>query len=163
MARIFEWVRIYTPGQAQLWRPEEEVPDLPDNSFREWKRVTDPDDETREPGQAWTIRDWQHQGYQRILSCHESFSTHHAPDQPRVDVQHPDIIQVEEMFTYAPPMSDGAHSSSLLFRLSSMAAHVLLNLEILRPRLLSGIVQSVQFLVSPAAVDILVDVKELRS
>ena len=108
-----EWVRIYTPGQSQPWHPEEEVPDLPDNSFREWKRVTDPDDETREPGQAWTIRDWQHQGYQRILSRYEPFSTHHAPDEPLVDVQNPDIIQVEEMFTYAPPMSDGAHSSSL--------------------------------------------------
>ena len=93
-----EWVRIYTPGQAQMWRPEEAVPDLPDNSFREWKRVSDPD----ESGQAWTIRDWQHQGYQRILSRYESFSTHHAPDQPLADVQNSDIIQV-----------DGAHSSSL--------------------------------------------------
>ena len=44
-----------------------------------------------------------------------------------------------------------------------MAAHFLLNLEILRPRLLSGIVQSVQFLVLPAAVDILVDVRELST
>ena len=82
-----EWVRIYTPGQPQLWHPEDEAPDLPDNSFREWKRVTDPDDGTHEPGQAWTIRDWQHQGYQRILSRHESFSTHHAPDQPLVVTQ----------------------------------------------------------------------------
>ena len=36
-----------------------------------------------------------------------------------------------------------------IFRRSSMAAHFLLNLEILRPRLLSGIVQSVQFSFSP--------------
>ena len=110
MARIFRLARSGdTPGQAQLWRPEEEVPDLPDNSFREWKRVTDPD----ESGQAWTIRDWQLLGYQRILSRYESFSTHHAPDQPLADVQNSDIIQVEEMFTCSPPMSDGAHSSSL--------------------------------------------------
>ena len=108
-----EWVRIYTPGQDQLWHPEEAVPDLPDNSFREWKRVTDPDDGTCEPSQAWSIRDWQHQGYQRILSRYESFSTHHAPDQPLVDVQHPDIIRVEEMFTYAPPISDGDDPTSL--------------------------------------------------
>ena len=43
------------------------IPDLPDNSFREWQRVTDPSGGTGEHGQAWTIRDWQHQGYQRIL------------------------------------------------------------------------------------------------
>ena len=35
-----EWVRIYTPGQPQLWQPGETVPDLPDNSFREWQRAT---------------------------------------------------------------------------------------------------------------------------
>ena len=87
---------------------------LPENTFREWKRVTDPDEETHEPGQAWTIRDWQHQGYQRILSRYESFSTHHAPDQLLDGLHNPDIsIQVEEMFTYAPPMSDVAHPSSL--------------------------------------------------
>ena len=44
------------------------------------------------------------------------------------------------------------------FRLSSMAAHVLLILEIFRPRLLSGLVRSVQFRALPDAVDILVDV-----
>ena len=156
MARTFRLarVRIYTPGQAQLWHPEEEVPDLPDNSFREWKRVTDLD----ESSQAWTIRDWQ-QGYQRILSRYESFSTHHAPDQPLADVQKSGIIQVEEKCSPTPRLCLTVHIRHLgVFRLSSMAAHVLLNLEILRPRLLSGIVQ---FLVRPAAVDILVDVKEL--
>ena len=98
-----EWVRIYTPGQSQLWQPEEAVPDLPDNLFREWKRVTDPIGGTGEHSQAWTSRDWQHQGYQRILSRFESFSTHQAQDQSLVDVQNSDIIRVEEMFTYAPP------------------------------------------------------------
>ena len=99
-----EWVRIYIPGQ----------PDLSENTFREWKRVPDPDEETHEPGQAWTIRDWQHQGYQRVLSRYESFSTHHAPDQLLDGLHNPHIsIQVEEMFTYAPPMSDVAHPSSL--------------------------------------------------
>ena len=48
-----EWVRIYTPGQPQLWQPGETVPDLPDNSFREWKRVTDPIGGTGEHSQAW--------------------------------------------------------------------------------------------------------------
>ena len=43
---------------------------------------------------------------------------------------------------------------------SSMAAHVMLIVEIFRPRLLSGFVQ---FRALPAAVDILADVKELRS
>ena len=35
-----EWVRIYTAGQPQRWHHGETVPDLPDNSFREWQRVT---------------------------------------------------------------------------------------------------------------------------
>ena len=108
-----EWVRIYTPGQPQLWQPEEAVPDLPDNLFREWKRVTAPIGGTDEHSQAWTIRDWQHQGYQRILSRFESFSTHQAQDQSLVDVQNSDIIRVEEMFTYAPPISDSDRSTAL--------------------------------------------------
>ena len=108
-----EWVRIYTPGQPQLWQPGETVPDLPDNLFREWKRVTDPIGGTGEHSQAWTIRDWQHQGYQRILSRWGSFSTHHARDQSLVDVQNSDAIRVEEMFTYAPPISDGDRSTAL--------------------------------------------------
>ena len=66
-----------------------------------------------ESSQAWTIRDWQHQGYQRILSRLESFSTHHGPDPSLADVQHPDIIRVEEMFTYAPPISDGDRPTAL--------------------------------------------------
>ena len=106
-------VRIYTPGQPQLWQPEETVPDLPDNLFREWKRVTDPIGGTGEHSQAWTIRDWQHQGHQRILSRFESFSTHQAHDQSFVDVQNSDTIRVEEMFTYAPPISDGDRSTAL--------------------------------------------------
>ena len=79
-----EWVRIYTPGQPQRWHHGDTVPDLPDNSFREWQRLTDPSGRTGEHGQAWTIRDWQHQGYQRILSRSESFTTHHAHDQFRI-------------------------------------------------------------------------------
>ena len=110
-----EWVRIYTPGQPQLWQPGETVPDLPDSSFREWKRVDDPSGGTGEHSQAWTICDWQHQGYQRILSRRESFSTHHARDQSLVDVQNSDAIRVEEMFTYAPPISDGDRSTALQF------------------------------------------------
>ena len=79
---------------------------------------------------AWTIRDWQHQGYQQVLTRYESFSTHNALDQPLDGLHNPDFsIQVEElgsqhglrqqdrgmmdMFTYAPPMSDAAHPSSL--------------------------------------------------
>ena len=78
---------------------------------REWKRVNERDDGA---GGAWTIRDWQHQGYQRILSRLESFSTHHAPDPLPADVQHPDFIQVDEMFTYAPtPISDSDRPTAL--------------------------------------------------
>ena len=106
-----EWMRIYTPGQLQLW--DEAVPALPEKSFRGWKRVTEHVDGTGESSQAWTIRDWQHQGYQRILSRLESFSTHHDPDPSLADVQHPDIIRVEEMFTYAPPISDGDRPTAL--------------------------------------------------
>ena len=135
-----EWVRIYIPGQAQLWRQDDDVPDVPENTYRVWKRVTVPGDETQdndeqghhapENRQTWTIQDWQHQGYQRVLIRHESFSTHNAPDQQREGVRNPDFsIQVEElgsqhglrhkdrdvmdMFTYAPPMTDAAHPSSL--------------------------------------------------
>ena len=92
-------MRIYTPGQHQLWHTDEAVPDLPENLFREWKRVTEHVGGTGESSQAWTICDWQHQGYQRILSRFESFSTHHAPDPSLAGVQHPDHIQVVEMFT----------------------------------------------------------------
>ena len=136
--------------------------------------------------QAWTIQDWQHKGYQRILSRYESFSTHNPSDHQREGVHNLDFsIQVEElgssqhglrpqdcnlmdMFTYAPPMTDTTHPPCS-FRRSchplqdTEAAHFLLNLEILRPRLLSGTVQSVQFLVLLAAVDILVDNRELST
>ena len=54
-----EWVRIYSRTTSAV-ATEEAVPDLPDNSFREWKRVTDPIGGTGEHSQAWTIRDWQH-------------------------------------------------------------------------------------------------------
>ena len=104
-----EWVRIYIPGQPQLWRQDDDVPDLlPENTFRGWKRVTAPGDETQdndeqghhapEHRQTWTIQDWQHQGYQRVLTRCESFSTHNAPDQQREGVRNPDFsIQVEEL------------------------------------------------------------------
>ena len=108
-------MRIYSPGQPQLWQTGETVPDLPDNSFREWKRVTDPSGGTGEHSQAWTIRDWQHQGYQRILSRKESFTTHHARDQSLGDVQNSDAIPVEEMFTYATPIYDGDRSTAAQF------------------------------------------------
>ena len=93
----------------------ETVPDLPDNSFREWQRVTDPSGRTGENGQAWTIRDWQHQGYQRILSRRKSFTTHHSHDQSLGDVQNSDAIPVEETFTYATPISDGDRSTASQF------------------------------------------------
>ena len=89
----------------------------------------------------------------------ESFSTHHGPDPSLADVQHPDIIRVEETFTYAPPISDGDRPTALQLSPVFMAAHVLLILEIFRPRLLSGLVRSVQFRALPDAVDILVDVR----
>ena len=150
-----EWVRIYTPGQLQMWHPEEAVPDPPDNSFREWKRVTDPDDGTCEPGQAWTIRDWQHKAINRFC--------------PAMNLSPPIMLRINHLLKCKIRTSSGSRRCSptphpyltvitrhlCSFRLSSMAAHVLLTLEILRPRLLSGLVRSVL----PAAVDILVDVK----
>ena len=135
-----EWVRIYTPGQPQRWHRGETVPDLPDNSFREWQRVTDPNGLTGEHGQAWNIRDWQHQGYQRILSRMESFATHHSHDQSLGQVRNSDAISVEETFTYATPFSHGDL--------------VMLNVVISRSRLLSGLGL---FLAPLAAVDFLVN------
>ena len=127
--------------QDNLSCGNQKKPYLPDNSFREWKRVTD--------------RDWQHQGYQRILSRFESFSTHQAQDQSLVDVQNSDIIRVEEMFTYAPPISDGDRPTALqlppAFYCDSRHAH---RVVIFRSRLLSGFGQ---FRVLLAAVDILVN------
>ena len=98
-----EWVRIYTPGQPQRWHRGDTVPDLPENSFREWQRVTDPN----EPVQAWDIRDWQHQGYQRILSRMESFATHYPHDQSPAQVRNSDAVPIEETFTYATPFFHG--------------------------------------------------------
>ena len=151
-----EWMRVYTPGQPQLWHPDDDVPVLPENTFRVWKPVVSPSEETQDNEawqghyahdhrQIWTIQDWQHQGYQRILTRYESFSTHNhnASDQQREGVRNPDFsIQVEElgssqhglrqqdrnvvnMFTYAPPMTDTAHPSSLLLPpvLPSIAGH----------------------------------------
>ena len=112
VARIFSLAGSGV-GADLYSEPEEAVPDLPDNSFWEWKRVTDPIGGTGEHSQAWTIRDWQHQGYQRILSRFESFSTHQAQDQSLVDVQNSDKIRVEEMFTYASLISDGDRSTAL--------------------------------------------------
>ena len=94
-----EWVRIYTPGQPQLWHPDDELPALPENTFRECQAK-------HGLFEIGNIKDIN--GY-----CPESCSTHHAPDQPLIDVQNPDMIQVEEMFTYAPPISDGDRPTAL--------------------------------------------------
>ena len=74
------------------------------------KQLTSPGDDTHDNDghghhahdhrQTWTIQDWQHQGYQRILSRQESFSVHNR--------------DVMDMFTYAPPVTDVAHPSTLL-------------------------------------------------
>ena len=98
-----EWVRIYTPGHPQRWHRGDALPDVPENSFREWRRVTEPD----APDQAWDIRDWQHQGYQRILSRIESFTTRDPHDQTLGRVRNSDAVPVEETFTYATPFSQG--------------------------------------------------------
>ena len=88
------------------------APRRTDSSFREWQRVTDPNGRTGEHGQSWTIRDWQHQGYQRILSRMESFTTHHSHDQSLGEVRNSDAIPVEETFTYATPFSHGDRSTA---------------------------------------------------
>ena len=111
-----EWLRIYTPGQPQRWHRGDTVPDLPENSFREWQRVTDPNGPTGEHVQAWNIRDWQHQGYQRILSRMESFATHYPHDQSLGQVRNSDAVPVEETFTYATPFSHGdRQAASVLY------------------------------------------------
>ena len=107
-----EWVRTYTAGQPQRWHHGESVPDLPDNSFREWQRVADPNGRTGEHGQTWTFRD---QGYQRILSRMESFTTHHSDDQSLAEGRNFDDIPVEETFTYATPFSNGDRSTASQF------------------------------------------------
>ena len=65
--------------------------------------MTEPD----APAQAWDIRDWQHQGYQRILSRVESFATRDPHDQALGQVRNFDAVPVEETFTYATPFSQG--------------------------------------------------------
>ena len=103
-----EWVRIYTPGHPHRWHHGDALPDVPENSFREWKRVTAPDT----PDQAWDIRDWQHQGYQRILSRIESFTTRDPQDPSLGRVRNSDAIPVEETFTYAAPFSQGDRTAA---------------------------------------------------
>ena len=48
-----EWVRVYTPGQPQLWHPDDDVPAPPENTFRVWKLVVLPSEETQDN------EDWQ--------------------------------------------------------------------------------------------------------
>ena len=104
-----EWVRIYTPGQPQLWQPEEAVPELPDNSFREWKRVT----MIPLVGLVNTVR--RGQFATGNIKVTNAFFLALSPS-PRIKPgisQNSDIIRVEEMFTYAPPISDGDRSTAL--------------------------------------------------
>ena len=101
-----------------------------------------PDDHRPQPEQdhylrhhyeTWTIQDWQHQGYQRILTRHESFSINNASAGTIDTMQNPDAsIQVEQLgasqrghsqhdralmdlFSHSPPLADAAHLSSLFF------------------------------------------------
>ena len=149
-----EWVRIYTPGQPQRWHRGDAVPDLPENSFREWQRVIDPN----EPVQAWDIRDWQHQGYQRILSRIESFATHYPHDQPLGQVQDSDAVPIEETFTYDFFFTVIARLLRKSLQ-SSMASLATLNVVISRSRLLSGLGLCLAPL---AVVDILVNDRDSR-
>ena len=65
------------------------------------------DDQRQQPGQwqqctthyeAWTIQDWQHQGYQRVLTRQESFAIHNASAEPPDTMQTTATsIQVEEL------------------------------------------------------------------
>ena len=68
---------------------------------------------------------------------------------------------VMDMFTHAPPMTDAAHPSSLL--LPPVLPSTALNLETLRPRLLSDAAQSVRLHVLLAVANILVDARELSA
>ena len=146
-----EWVRIYTAGQPQRWHLGETVPDLPDNSFREWQRVTDPNGRTGEHGQAWTgsIRDTSAFCLEWSLS--------------RLIIR---MINLLVKFGIPRPFQLRRHSPMLLRFLmviarllhnslqSSMATLVMLNAVISRSRLLSGLGL---FLVPLAAVDFLVN------
>ena len=127
--------------EYSYWQGQE----LPDNTLRVCKPVVPLRDEAQgsddwqsEQGhqshhhhEAWTIQDWQHQGYQRILTRHKSFSVNNALTELRDGEHNPDIsIQVEQLgtsqrgllqhdrnlldlFTYAPQLTDTAHQSSL--------------------------------------------------
>ena len=88
-------------------------------------------------------------------SRRNSFSTHHTRDQSLVDAQNSDAIRVEEMFTYAPPLSDGDRSTALQFPPVFYGD----NRMIFRSRLLSGLGQ---FRVPLAAVDILVNDRDTK-
>ena len=112
------------------------LPDVPENSFREWRRVTEPD----APDQAWDIRDWQHQGYQRILSRIESFTTRDPHDQTLGRVRNSDAVPVQLRRHSPMPLRFLKVIARLLRKSlqSSMATLAMLNVVIFRSRLLSG-------------------------
>ena len=150
-----EWVRIYTPGQPQLWQPGETVPDLPDNSFREWKRplVGLVNTVRRGPFATGSIKDTN------------AFFLAGSPS--------PHIMPVINhlLMCRIPTQSKSRKCSPMLplfltvARLlcnsfqSSMATPVMLIVVIFRSRLLSGLGQ---FRVPLAAVDILANDKDTK-
>ena len=97
------------------------------------------DDQRQQAGQsqqwtdhyeAWTIQDWQHQGYQRILTRQESFAIHNAsaepPDTTRANAtsiqvgadQHRPSQQdrsLVNLISSSTPLTDTTPQSSLIF------------------------------------------------
>ena len=100
-----EWVKVYTPGEPQLWRQNDDVPALPDGAFRVWKPAVPLQDEAQgnddwqsERGHQSQLSPFRIRGYQRILSRHKSFSVNNASNEMRDGERNPDIsIQVGSM------------------------------------------------------------------
>ena len=122
-----EWVKIYIPGELRLWRQHEDVPPVPNNTYRVWKPVVPEHDDPHgndhqrqwQPWsvryEAWTIQDWQHQGYQRKFTRQQSFALHNAstgsPDAMQTTTP---SVQVEELGP-SSSLTDATLQSSLIF------------------------------------------------
>ena len=151
-----EWVRIYTPGQPQLWQPEETVPDLPDNSFREWKRPLVGLVNTVRRGQFATgsIKDTNAFFLALSPSPHIKPMMNHLLT-CRIRTQ-PESRKCSPM----PPLFLTVIARLLCNSLqSSMATPVMLIVVIFRSRLLSGLGQ---FRIPLAAVDILANDRDTK-
>ena len=121
------------------------------------------------------------QGYQRILTRHESFSIHNASDQQREGVRNPggrtglstwssSARSRCDGYVHLRPAHDGrctsivpAPSAGLAINSRTQTRTISCSTWTLRPRLLSGAAQSVRLHVLLAVVNILVDARGLSA